>query len=122
MKAFFQKYFCSNALKDCLERESDLTKVIDSMIIENNNTVFDLETLNKQYKEEIESLKTKIRIIDRILNKNDMAQLIDIINECPAGDKCILNKIELLHAFQQLKEATSFIKQDNHNPNICSKN
>ncbi len=69
MKLIFRKFFCGEALKECLERESDLTMVIEDIIKENAISTRELKELNKQYSGEIDSLRSKIIILEKLLNK-----------------------------------------------------
>ena len=106
MKAILQKIFCCNAYQECLERESDLTKIIEDILRENTVNIDELNKLNDHHKKNIKTLQSKIIIANKLLARPEFEQQItnNIVRTCPNREQCVLNKIDILTEIQQLKK------------------
>jgi hypothetical protein len=116
MRNFLRKVFCEKAFRVCLQRESDLTKVIDDLIKEHNITINELTEQNEKYKDEVNFYKAKVRVLHKLLNKENPIQFDEIVRacknkECRKCDECLFKKLEIVADLTKIQEYEDHIKK-----------
>jgi len=66
--------FCSFVYRVCLNRENDLTKIIQNMIKVHDGMI---EEINANHEKEVRLLKAKIQTLTNMLDSNDSTELTE---------------------------------------------